>query len=108
MSDSPYSLSSLGRRLHSAGAWVIGLRLPGHGTAPSGLLQVKWEDMAAAVRLAMRHLSTKVIERPLYLVGYSNGGALAIQYVISGIKDSTLPKISGIVLISPAIGVRQR
>jgi len=40
MSDSPYSLSSLGRRLHSAGAWVIGLRLPGHGTAPSGLVQV--------------------------------------------------------------------
>jgi alpha-beta hydrolase superfamily lysophospholipase len=106
MSDSPYSLSSLGRRLHSAGAWVIGLRLPGHGTAPSGLLQVKWEDMAAAVRLAMRHLSTKVGERPLYLVGYSNGGALAIQYVISGMEDSTLPKTNGIVLISPAIGVR--
>ena len=72
MSDSPYSLRSLDRRLHSAGAWVIGLRLPGHGTAPSGLLQVKWEDMAAAVRLAMRHLSTKVGGRPLYLVGYSN------------------------------------
>ena len=106
MSDSPYSLSSLGRRLHSAGAWVIGLRLPGHGTAPSGLLQVKWEDMAAAVRLAITHLSTKVGKRPLYLVGYSNGGALAIQYVISGMEDSTLPKTNGIVLISPAIGVR--
>jgi len=105
MSDSPYSLSSLGRRLHSAGAWVIGLRLPGHGTAPSGLLQVKWEDMAAAVRLAMRHLRTKVVERPLYLVGYSNGGALALHYVLSGMENSTLPKISGMVLISPSIGV---
>jgi alpha-beta hydrolase superfamily lysophospholipase len=105
MSDSPYSLKSLGRRLHSAGAWVIGLRLPGHGTAPSGLLQMKSEDMAAAVRLAMRHLSTKVGERPLYLVGYSNGGALAVHYVLSGMEDSTLPKISGMVLISPSIGV---
>jgi alpha-beta hydrolase superfamily lysophospholipase len=105
MSDSPYSLRSLGRRLHSAGAWVIGLRLPGHGTAPSGLLQVKWEDMAAAVRLTIRHLRTKVGDRPLYLVGYSNGGALAVQYVFSEMEDSTLPKISGIVLISPAIGV---
>jgi len=105
MSDSPYSLSSIGRRLHSAGAWVIGLRLPGHGTAPSGLLQVKWEDMAAAVRLIIRHLSTKVGDRPLYFVGYSNGGALAVQYVLSEMEDSTLPKISGIVLISPAIGV---
>jgi len=105
MSDSPYSLSSLGRRLHEAGAWVIGLRLPGHGTAPSGLVQVQWEDMAAAVRLAMRHLRTKVGERPLYLVGYSNGGALALHYVLSGMEDSTLPKITGMVLISPSIGV---
>jgi alpha-beta hydrolase superfamily lysophospholipase len=105
MSDSPYSLRSLGHHLHSEGAWVIGLRLPGHGTAPSGLLQLKWEDMAAAVRLAMRHLSTKVRERPMYLVGYSNGGALAVQYVLSGMEDSTLPKISGVVLISPSIGV---
>ena len=105
MSDSPYSLRSLGRRLHSAGAWVIGLRLPGHGTAPSGLLQVKWEDMAASVRLAMGHLRTKVVKQPLYLVGYSNGGALALHYVLSGMENSTLPKISGIVLISPSIGV---
>lgn len=105
MSDSPYSLRSLGRRLHSAGAWVIGLRLPGHGTAPSGLLRMKSEDMAAAVRLAMRHLSTTVGKRPIYLVGYSTGGALAVHYVLSGMEDSTLPKISGMVLISPSIGV---
>ena len=105
MSDSPYSLRSLGLRLHSAGAWVIGLRLPGHGTVPSGLLQMKWEDMAAAVQLAMRHLSTKVGDRPIYIVGYSNGGALAVHYVLSGMEDSTLPQISGMVLISPSIGV---
>jgi len=105
MSDSPYSLSNIGRRLHAAGAWVIGLRLPGHGTAPSGLVQVRWEDMAAAVRLAMHHLNEKVGERPLYLVGYSNGGALAVHYALCGIKDAALPEVSGIVLISPSIGV---
>jgi hypothetical protein len=53
----------------------------------------------------MRHLSTKVGERPIYLVGYSNGGALAVHYVLSEMEDSTLPKISGMVLISPSIGV---
>jgi len=105
MSDSPYSVSNIGRRLHSAGAWVIGLRLPGHGTAPSGLVRVKWEDMAAAVRLAMRHLGTKMGNRPLYLLGYSNGGTLAVHYALSGIEDSTLPEVTGIVLISPSIGV---
>ena len=50
MSDSPYSLRHLGQSLHASGATVIGLRIPGHGTAPSGLVEVKWQDMAAAVR----------------------------------------------------------
>lgn len=52
MSDSPYSLRALGEALNERGYWVIGLRLPGHGTAPSGLLDVHWQDMAGAVRLA--------------------------------------------------------
>ncbi len=105
MSDSPYSLRSLGQHLHNSGAWVIGLRLPGHGTAPSGLVRVQWEDMAAAVRLAALHLHEKVVDSPLFLVGYSNGGALAVNYALSMLEDSTLPSITGLVLISPSIEV---
>jgi len=105
MSDSPYSLRSLGLRLHASGAWVVGLRLPGHGTAPSGLVSAKWQDMAAAVRLSMEHLRDKVGDRPLYIVGYSNGGALAVHYAISALEDNALPSVDGMVLVSPAIGV---
>ena len=105
MSDSPYSLRGLGRRLHAAGAWVVGLRLPGHGTAPSGLVGVKWQDMAAAVRLSMEHLRDKVGRRPLYIVGYSNGGSLAVHYAISALENNNLPSLDGMVLVSPAIGV---
>ena len=105
MSDSPYSLRNAGQRLNRAGAWVVGLRLPGHGTAPAGLVTAKWEDMAAAVRLAMRHLRDRVGDRPLYIVGYSNGGALAVDYSLSLIEDGALPSIEGIVLISPEIEV---
>jgi len=105
MSDSPYSVHNLGQRLHKSGAWVVGLRLPGHGTAPSGLLTVRWEDMAAAVKLAVRHLRDRVGDRPVYLVGYSTGGALAVHYALSSLEDTTLPAVSGMVLISPAIGV---
>ena len=90
MSDSPYSLRNLGQRLHNAGAWVIGLRLPGHGTVPSGLVRIQWEDLAAAVRLAVLHLQEKVDNRPLFLVGYSNGGALAVNYALSMLGNSTL------------------
>jgi len=105
MSDSPYSLRNAGQRLNKAGAWVVGLRLPGHGTAPSGLVTAKWEDMAAAVRLAMRHLQDKLGDRPLFIIGYSNGSALAIDYALSLLEDGALPPVKGMVLISPEIGV---
>ena len=105
MSDSPYSLRGLGESLHDAGARVIGLRLPGHGTAPSGLVEARWQDMAAAVRLAVLHLREQVGQQPLYIVGYSNGGALAVHYALLALADDNLPAVDGLVLISPAIGV---
>jgi len=76
MSDSPYSLRPLGQTLNAAGATVLGMRMPGHGTAPSGLVEITWQDMAAAVRLAMRHVATQVGERSLYIVRYLTGAAL--------------------------------
>lgn len=48
LSDSPYSLRNLAAHLHRKGAWVVGLRLPGHGTTPSALTDIRWQDMAAA------------------------------------------------------------
>lgn len=105
MSDSPYSLRALGQTLHAAGATVLGIRLPGHGTAPSGLVEITWQDMAAAVRLAMRHLARQVGGRPLYVVGYSTGAALAVNYALATLDDGALPKVDGMVLLSPAIGV---
>lgn len=105
MSDSPYSLRSIGQLLHGRGAYVIGLRIPGHGQAPSGLLDVEWEDMAAAVRLAMRALEAKSAGAPMYIAGYSNGGALAVQYALDALADEKLAKVDGLVLLSPEIGI---
>ncbi len=105
LSDSPYSLRSIGQLLHERGAFVIGLRIPGHGQAPSGLLNVDWQDMAAAVRLAMKELREQSAHAPLYIVGYSNGGALAVHYALDSLADSTLIPVDGLVLLSPEIGV---
>ena len=105
LSDSPYSMRSLGKSLHDSGAWVVGLRIPGHGTAPTALVNINWQDMAAAVKLAMHHLRDKVGEQPLYIVGYSNGAALAVNYTLDTLDDKTLPLVSRLVLLSPEIGV---
>ena len=58
--------------LNQRGFWVLGLRLPGHGTAPSGLTSVTWEDMAAAVRLGMTHLTSRVGARPIHMEAAAN------------------------------------
>jgi len=105
MSDSPYSMRSLGERLHAEGAWAVGMRVPGHGTAPSGLLHVEWRDMAAAVRLAVQHLRDKAPGRPLFIIGYSNGGALAVHYGLEAAADSQLPMPQHLIVLSPEIGI---
>lgn len=105
LSDSPYAMKSLADQLHSAGWTVVALRLPGHGALPSGLRDVRWEDWAAAVRLAARHLREKVGDKPILMAGYSTGAALALEYSLARLGGEALPAISGLVLISPAIEV---
>jgi alpha-beta hydrolase superfamily lysophospholipase len=106
LSDSPYILRALAERLHERGCWVVGLRLPGHGTAPSALRTVRWEDWAAAVRLAARHLRGRIgADTPLYFVGFSTGAALSVEYNLARLEGEDLPRVDRLVLLSPAIGV---
>lgn len=105
MSDSPYSLRALGETLNRHDYWVISLRLPGHGTVPSGLKTVAWEDMAAAVRLGVEHLASKVDGKPIHIVGYSTGAPLAIDFTLDALDGHAWPLPASLLLISPAIGI---
>jgi alpha-beta hydrolase superfamily lysophospholipase len=105
LTDSPYSLRVLANTLHEHGAWVVGLRIPGHGTAPAGLVDIDWRDYAAAVRIGARHIDENVPDSPFYMVGYSNGAALAVEYALAALEDPALPAADGLVLLSPAIGI---
>ena len=105
MSDSPYSLRAIGQALHARGYQVLGLRLPGHGTAPSGLTRLRWQDMVAATRLGMSHLAEEVGDKPIHIVGYSTGAALALDFTLDAIGEAAAPVPASLVLISPAIGI---
>ena len=105
MSDSPYSLRMLGKALNQRGYQVIGLRMPGHGTAPSGLRYVRWQDMAAAVRLAMKHLAAELGNKPIHIIGYSTGAPLAMNFALNSLEDEALTTPASLVLVSPAIRV---
>lgn len=106
LTDSPYSLRKVGEIFESQGFYVLGLRLPGHGTAPGSLASVTWADWMAATRLGARHVHEQVGQHgPFYLVGYSNGGGLAVKYAIQAINAADLPRPERLILFSPAIGV---
>lgn len=90
-SDSPYSLRALAERLHRRGFEVLVMRLPGHGTAPVGLTRARSEAWAAAVRIGARHAASRLPPgRPLYLVGFSTGGVLAVEYALARVRSYLL------------------
>ncbi|MDH3977943.1 MAG: alpha/beta fold hydrolase [Gammaproteobacteria bacterium] len=105
MSDSPYSLRALALSLHEEGYQVMGLRLPGNGTAPSGLRYVRLPDMVAAVKLAAKNLTNEIDKKPIHVVGYSIGAALALNYTITALNDENLKAPASLTLLSPAIRV---
>lgn len=106
LSDSPYSVRSIGQHLQQQGFYVIGVRLPGHGTLPTGLLTAKWRDWAAVVELAMQEAQRQVGDgKPLYMLGYSAGGALAVNYALAAEQNPQLPKPEKLVIISPMLGI---
>jgi alpha-beta hydrolase superfamily lysophospholipase len=106
LTDSPYSLRHIARRYAEHGFVAIGIRMPGHGTVPAGLTDVRWEDWSAATRLAVREARRRVpAPAPLHLVGFSNGGALAVKYSLDAIEDPQLPRADRLVLLTPMIGI---
>ena len=107
MSDSPYSLRAIGLTLNQQGYHVIGLRSPGHGTAPSGLKHSSWQDMAAAVELAINHLNSAQTgnTNEIHIIGYSTGASLALDFTLKALSGTTQPVPASLVLISPAIRI---
>ncbi len=105
MSDSPYALRTLGKALNKKNYWVVAMRMPGHGTAPSGLRYIDRHDMAAAVRIGMRHLAQKVDGKPVHMIGYSTGAPLALEFSLDALEGNSTPIPGSLILISPAIGV---
>ena len=93
LTDSPYSLRHIAR-LYRAAGWVsVAPRLPAHGTVPAALSTVEWEEWHAATRLAVREARRRAgPSAPLHIVGFSNGGALAMMYALDALGDKALPR----------------
>jgi alpha-beta hydrolase superfamily lysophospholipase len=106
LTDSPYSVRHIAELYRAHGWLALAIRLPGHGTVPAGLTEVTSEQWRAATRLAVREARRRVgPDKPLHIVGYSNGAALAIDYALSALGDKQLARVDRLVLLSPSIGI---
>ena len=106
LTDSPYSLRHIARRYRDRGFLSIAIRLPDHGTVPGALTDAEWENWLAATRLAVREARRRVAAPlPFHLVGFSNGGALALKYALDAVDDPKLARADRLILISPMVGI---
>lgn len=105
LSDSPYSMRALADTFYEQGYYVLVLRLPGHGTVPSALVDVSWRDWYGAVVLAAKHAASRAPGKPFLAGGHSTGAALVTLYSLRSLDDETLPRPQGLYLVSAAIGI---
>lgn len=105
LTDSPYSMRHLALHYQARGWAAVVIRLPGHGTVPGGLVGVRTEQWQAATRLAVREAMRLGPGRPIHLVGYSNGAALALAHTLEAMQDPSLGQPKSLVLVSPMIGL---
>ncbi len=105
-SDSPYSTRSIAQLFNESGMYVLSVRLPGNGTIPSGLRDAELDDWLAITRMGVDHVRKTIgSELPVYIAGYSVGGALAVDYTIDSLDDASLTTPARLFLYTPAIGV---
>jgi alpha-beta hydrolase superfamily lysophospholipase len=99
-------LRHIASRYRDRGFAVVAIRLPAHGTVPAALTKVEWETWLAATRLAVREARRRApAPAPLHVVGFSNGGSLAVKYTLDAIEDKHLARVDRLILISPMVGI---
>ena len=60
----------------------------------------------AATRLAVREARRRIgPSLPLHVIGFSNGGALALKFALDALEDPRLTRPDRLVLIAPMIGI---
>jgi esterase/lipase len=72
----PLEVRALAEYLHAQGYAVYGVRLRGHGTAPSDLAEAKWEDWYESFNRG--YTIVKSLTDHIILGGFSTGGCLAM------------------------------
>ena len=97
LTDSPFLMQDIGSWFQSQGFQVLSMQLPGHGTRPGDLLDVRWQDWVRAQRQLIDLLADDCDE--LYLLGSSLGATLSLYQALH------TPRFRALFLFAPAIRI---
>jgi len=97
LTDSPFLMRDIAGWFQSQGFRVLSMQLPGHGTRPGDLLDVRWQDWVTAQRRLIDMLADDSDE--LYLLGFSLGAILSLY------QGLLTPRFNALFLFAPAIRV---
>ncbi|MEX2131978.1 MAG: alpha/beta fold hydrolase, partial [Pseudohongiellaceae bacterium] len=103
LSDSPYLLRPVAESLAAQYpcALIRGLLTPGHATIPGDLKKADRAVWLETLVWAVNGFAAEVDQ--LYMVGYSNGAALALQYLDQHREQDF---VEALILLSPGLEVR--
>jgi len=108
LTDSPYHMRAVARLFSEQGYYVIGIRLPGHGTIPGALKDVTWQDWYKAVQANTDFVLKKIEQKgqgQFIMAGFSTGGALILRYTLENIISGSGKIPDKLLQLSPAIGI---
>ncbi len=112
LTDSPYMMRSIGKSLINRYpcSLVRAVLLTGHGTVVGDSLNMKKQDWKRIVKYGVHSFKKENRITELYLVGFSTGTTLAIDYVQQNPADSQnrADKVKGLVLMSTAIKAKSK
>jgi len=100
LTDSSYQMRHLASFFQQNGFCVKVVLLPGHGTQPGDLLEVKWQEWAKTVAYGAYQVAEDADE--IYLAGCSTGATLSVYH---SLRDK---RVCGLFLFSPAFKVTRR
>jgi esterase/lipase len=97
--DSPFIMKDIAEHLQKSGLKIRSLLLPGHGSVPGALLNVRYQEWLDTVEHGLKGLAKEF--KKIWLIGFSTGGTLALYHALK----KTLPAVAGVVLLAPAIKI---
>ncbi len=95
----PFEMKEYAEYLNELGYTVKTCLLPGHGTSPADLLNVKWGDWVEAVEESLEALKQNC--QKTFVAGLSTGGSLALYL-------ASKHNMNGVIALAPGLFLKQR